>query len=225
VPLSGPLILAFDTSAARCAAVLLSGDRVLAARHEAMARGQAERLMPLLAEVLAEAGVAAHALAALGVGTGPGNFTGTRIAVAAARGLSLSLGIPAVGVSGLEALAHAGPRPALACLDARAGRLYVQGFGCPPDTPRLMALDALDALDAGDAGDLPRGAACLGDHAEALAAATGGTVRTPAMPVAEAIARCAAARHRAADLPRPAPLYLRAADAAAPADAPVVLLP
>ena len=91
------LSLGFDTSAAHCAAALLQGDRVLAHRHEEMARGQAERLFPLLAEILAEAGAGWHDLAVIGCGTGPGNFTGIRIAVAAARGLSLALAIPAPG--------------------------------------------------------------------------------------------------------------------------------
>lgn len=89
---SDPLILGFDTSAAHCAAVLLRGDMVLAAQHEDMTKGQAERLMPMLEQVLAEAGAGWGDLAALGVGIGPGNFTGVRISVSAARGLALGLG-------------------------------------------------------------------------------------------------------------------------------------
>lgn len=100
-----PAILAFDTSAAHCAAALLSGDRLLALRTEPMEKGQAERLMPLLEEVLAEGSLGWADLDALAVGTGPGNFTGVRIAVAAARGLALALGKPALGVSRFEALA------------------------------------------------------------------------------------------------------------------------
>ena len=53
-----PLILAFDTAAAHCAAALVRGDAVLARRDEPMDRGQAERLLPMLEEMLAEAGVA-----------------------------------------------------------------------------------------------------------------------------------------------------------------------
>ena len=96
-------LLAFDTSAAHCAAALLSGDTILAARSEEMGRGQAERLVPLLQEVLAETGTTWADLTRIGVGIGPGNFTGIRISVATARGLALGLGIPAIGITSLFA--------------------------------------------------------------------------------------------------------------------------
>ena len=122
-----PLILGFDTSAARCAAALVSGDRVLAARDEAMDRGQAERLLPMLEALLAEAGVRWADLDGLAVCTGPGNFTGLRIAVAAARGLALALGVPAVGVTAFEALAEPEGPSTVAILDRR-GTVFVQAF-------------------------------------------------------------------------------------------------
>jgi len=201
-----PLILAFDTSAAHCAAVLLCGDLVLGRRDEPMAKGQAERLMPLLAELMAEAGRRMAELDAIAVGTGPGNFTGIRLSVAAARGLALSLGVPAIGVSVLEALAEAGPRPMLAVLDARRGAAYVQRFDADgPGEPRLE--ETPDALPAG----LPR----IGDLDGAAA---------PALPVTEAIARIAA-RRLGTEAPRPAPLYLRAADAAPSRSLPPPILP
>ncbi|MEO1027236.1 MAG: tRNA (adenosine(37)-N6)-threonylcarbamoyltransferase complex dimerization subunit type 1 TsaB, partial [Pseudomonadota bacterium] len=80
------------------------GGRIVAERYEEMKKGQAERLFPMLEAVLGEVGAVWEELDAIGVGTGPGNFTGIRIAVSAARGLSLSLDVPAVGVSGFEAL-------------------------------------------------------------------------------------------------------------------------
>ena len=100
-----PLLLAFDTSAAHCAAALLSGDQIIASVEEPMNKGQGERLLGLCAEVLASADVTYSDLTAIGVGIGPGNFTGIRIAVSAARGLALGLGVPAIGVSHLQALA------------------------------------------------------------------------------------------------------------------------
>ncbi|RED11985.1 tRNA threonylcarbamoyladenosine biosynthesis protein TsaB [Pontivivens insulae] len=92
-----------------------------------MARGQAERLVPLLEEVLGNAKVGWGELTAIGVCVGPGNFTGIRIAVAAARGLSLSVGVPAIGIPLLDTfVAQSGPVLALA--DARQDRVYAQVF-------------------------------------------------------------------------------------------------
>ena len=111
---AGPFVLGFDTSAAHCAAAVLDGERCLATRVEEMGRGQAERLMPLLEELLAEAGLNWRDLHRIGVGVGPGNFTGIRISVAAARGLALGLGIPAIGVSTFDAIQLADPEAAAA---------------------------------------------------------------------------------------------------------------
>ena len=211
-----PLILAFDTSAAHCAAALLSGDRVLGQREEAMALGQAERLLPMLEEMLAEAGVAWRDVGALGVGTGPGNFTGIRIAVAAARGLSLGLGVPAIGVTTFEALAW-GHDAALVARDARLGQVYLQAFGPAAFAPLVQPLDAAVP-------PLPPGTPVIGDYAKDLAGRMGGPATLPRLPLAEAIARVALSR-LGQDNPRPAPLYLRAPDAAPPRDPAPVILP
>ena len=85
---TSPTILGFDTSGPAVSCALMVSGAVSIARNEEMAKGQAERLLPLLEGVLAEAGVSWHALDAIAVGTGPGNFTGIRLSVAAARGLA-----------------------------------------------------------------------------------------------------------------------------------------
>ena len=197
-------ILAFDTSAAQCAAALLCGDQVWL-KIEAMDKGQAERLLPLLAELLAEAGVAWRDLAAIAVGTGPGNFTGVRISVAAARGLALGLGIPAIGVTRLEALAHGLPRPLTVIEDARRGEVYVQNFTeAGAGVARIATPDDLGAVEV-----LQTGSGCDGVAA--------------AMPLVQAMAQIAAGRLDSMQ-PRPAPFYLRGADAAPPSDPPPVIL-
>jgi tRNA threonylcarbamoyladenosine biosynthesis protein TsaB len=197
-------ILAFDTSAAHCAAAFLCGDRVIQ-RCESMAKGQAERLMPLLEEMLGEAGIAWADLCAIGVGTGPGNFTGVRISVAAARGLALGLGIPAIGVSALEAMALGAARPVSAMIDARRDEVYVQSFA--DDGPGPAQLIAAAA-----------GPGALSGEVVGLGGAA------PRYPLAEAIARIAASRIGEPQ-PRPAPFYLRGADAAPSSDPPPVILP
>jgi len=210
-----PLILAFDTSAAHCAAALLSGDRLLALRHEAMDKGQAERLIPLLEEVLAKGGAAWSDLSALAVGTGPGNFTGVRIAVAAARGLALSLHIPAIGINALEARAFGLPRPLAVVEDARRGEVYLQEFAPEADAARITTLSTLTAETI-----MTRFA---GTAAEAAAEATGGEALAQPVPLVEAVARLATSRLGTVQ-PRPAPFYLRGADAAPPSDPPPLIL-
>lgn len=184
-----------------------------------MGKGQAERLMPLIAEVMAAGGAALSDLDAIGVGTGPGNFTGIRISVSAARGLALALGVPAVGVTSLEALALGAPRPLLTAVDARREQLYLQRFAEGNERgPAMVSLDALDGWE------MP-GLTVAGDRAEELAARLGATTFDAAPSPAPAIAHIAATRFRDPALPRPAPLYLRAADAAPARDTGLVLLP
>ena len=202
------LLLALDTSAAHCAAALLSDGVIVASRTEPMARGQAERLLPMAEEVLAEAGLRWGDLTALGVGVGPGNFTGIRIAVSAVRGLALGLEIPAIGVTSFEAHAEGRPQPLVVALDARRERAYVQGFGTAPQAPALLPtkdlaglVDAVPFLT-----DLPDQG---GEHIGA--------------PDPAAIARVAA-RRADRHAPPPAPLYLRPADAAPPREAPPLIL-
>lgn len=208
-----PLILAFDTSAAHCAAALLLGDQVLSERLEPMHKGQAERLFPLLEEVLAENGKDWSDLNAIGVCTGPGNFTGVRISVASARGLALSLGIPAVGISKLEAMAYGTKGRVTTILDARRERVYSQDFNNAQalSAPQMsVLLDIYDQLEVAvrmiedEALDLPNA--------------------QPVENIAAAVAHLTSERYKQ-EQPRPAPLYLRAADAAPPSDPPIVILP
>jgi tRNA threonylcarbamoyl adenosine modification protein YeaZ len=212
-----PPLLAFDTSGPWCAAALLLSDRVIR-REEPMEKGQAERLVPLLEEVLAEGGLGWSDLNVLAVGTGPGNFTGVRIAVAAARGLALGLGIPAVGVTTLEALAFQ-RGTVLVAQDARRGMAYVQTF-MPCGEAELVPVGTLPQSFAARAESL-----VVGDLAERYSAEHRWLpVGLPLYPLAEAIARKALLV--VGSWPgRPAPFYLRGADAAPPTDPPPVILP
>ncbi len=199
--------LAFDTSAAHCAAALLLPGGVVIQRQEVMEKGQAERLIRLLEEVLDDGGISWPDVKLLAVGTGPGNFTGVRIAVAAARGLALGLGIPAVGVTRMEALAHGLPRPLRVVEDARRGEVYIQDFTEAGSGPAWLA--AADNVDS---------------PFNLTGSAAGPAALPAALPLAEAIARIGAKR-AATPQPRPAPFYLRGADAAPPSDPPPVILP
>ena len=195
--MSAPLILGFDTSGPHCAAALMRGDALLADRLELMTRGQAERLMPLLEELLAASDAKWQELDAIGVGVGPGNFTGIRIAVSAARGLALGLQVPTVGVDGFVARTAEGT---LAAVPAPREQVYAT---LPGEAPRLMPLS----------------------EAETVAKAAGLRLIAEPSPadMAQKIALTAFKR-MSEDLPPPAPLYLRAADAAPSRDVPPALI-
>jgi tRNA threonylcarbamoyladenosine biosynthesis protein TsaB len=184
-----------------------------------MPRGQAERLVPMVEEVRAEAGLAWSAIDLICVTVGPGSFTGVRIGLAAAQGFALACDLPILGVTTLEALACAAPpdRAVLAAIDARRGQLYAQAFA-----PGLRPLSPPQALSPEKAAALaPPGAAVLGSGAPLLEKGDSphfrkmGTV--PFFPDARVFGRLAFAR--AAEAQRgapPKPLYLRGADAKLP---------
>lgn len=190
-----PTILAFDTSAAHCAAALLCAGQITVVVED-MARGQGERLLPLLQEVLASQKLAWADLDAIAVGTGPGNFTGLRIGVSAARGLALGLGVPAIGISLFDTT------------QALAGRTQT-AVPAPRDQYYIFESDTQRKPTLTD--HLPDSAYALSsDHSAADHVAC--------------MVRLAAVR-APHNTPRPAPLYVRPADAAPPRHAAPVILP
>lgn len=132
---SGPQIrLLIDTTQHRCAVGLAADARLLASASEPMRTGHAERLFPMARELLATKRHEFSELDGVIVATGPGTFSGIRIGVAAARGLALALGVPAIGVGVLTALGWEAARdcaantPILAVNTAPMGRMYLQHF-------------------------------------------------------------------------------------------------
>lgn len=214
------IVLAFDCATGPTSAVVWRDGEVLARCDDPRPQGQAEALVPMLADVLAQAGLAPAAVDRIGVTLGPGSFTGVRIALAAARGLSLATGAPVIGVSTLEVLNAAlapAEYPTLAVIDARRGELYAQLFA--PDamaltSPGAVALGGLPAL-------APSGRLRLTGSGATLAAAALGLEAMPgavdATPDAAVLATLVARRTVRADEPPPEPIYLRAPDAKIPA--------
>ena len=124
------ILLAIDTALDACQATLIKDDAVLSLKSETMQRGQAERLAPMVKEVMAEAGLPFTALDRIAVTTGPGSFTGVRVGLAFARALALALSKPCVGVSTLEAFAfEQGEGPLRAAIVETPGAAYAALFG------------------------------------------------------------------------------------------------
>jgi tRNA threonylcarbamoyl adenosine modification protein YeaZ len=196
------MILAIDTSTAACTAALFDeGGNCVARADELIGRGHAERLAPMLEELLH--GRAARAIL---VGVGPGSFTGIRVGLAAASGLAIGWKAELSGMSSLALLAASvSPRTAVAAaINGGHGELFVQQFD--PDlapSSELLNLPPAEAAAAIGA-DL-----VAGPGAQALVAARGHGTSVDAWPSA---ALALALPERLRNL-APVPVYARAPDA------------
>ena len=150
------LILAIDTALDACAAGVLDTEagKLVAQETQAMKRGHAEALMPLIARVIEQSGIAFAALDRIAVTTGPGSFTGLRVGLSAARGIALAANKPVVGLTTLSAYAaplvsENGEHPVISAIDARHDHVYLQvvsGNGSSLIRPRVASIE--EALGA-----------------------------------------------------------------------------
>lgn len=213
-------LLAFDTSMAACS-VAIWRDGLVAHRFVAMERGHAEALVPMIRQVMAEAGIGFAELRAVAVTCGPGSFTGVRVGVAAARGLALAADKPVVAATSLEVIAQGARRrltgeqaeaPLIVAMDARRGQIYCQQFA------RAQVVSDAQAMSAEDcAATLPHGeSVAVGSGARLLAEVAGPShtvlpVQADILPdAADLAAVCAGRAPETAPL---TPLYLRPPDA------------
>jgi tRNA threonylcarbamoyladenosine biosynthesis protein TsaB len=144
------LILAIDTALEACAAAVLDtrANKVIASESQAMKRGHAEALMPLIARVVRDWGQPFAALDRIAVTNGPGSFTGLRVGLSAARGIALAASKPVVGITTLSAYAapvvsETGEQPVISAIDARHDHVYFQvvsGDGSSLIRPRVVPI-------------------------------------------------------------------------------------
>jgi tRNA threonylcarbamoyladenosine biosynthesis protein TsaB len=224
--------LAIDTCFAACSVALGwvddAGETVLVSRFERMEKGHAERLIPMIGEVMAAAPFELDQIERIAVTQGPGTFTGVRIGIAAARALSLAAGAEVRTMSSLELMARTakgrrevadarGQDIAIA-IDARRDEIYFQLF----DAELISLTEPLIVSPANAARLLKReGTLVLGSGAELLLAAARDVGREPAIglpdlqPDARYLLEGAVAdiRESAVERVPPRPLYLRPPDA------------
>jgi tRNA threonylcarbamoyladenosine biosynthesis protein TsaB len=204
------MILIIDTSGPICAAGIYdAGKNVLVAqKSEMLGKGHAERLIPMIEEVLSEASLSLQDMTRIGVTVGPGSFTGIRVGVAAARGFALSLRIPAVGVTTLQVVAEQvleidPPAPVVAAIDAGRDEIFGQAFlpgGVMLTEPATYDYDAIRAM-------IDRfGAIATGSGVDAMEDRAHGPDPYPL----DRIGRIAV---RLPDDARPSPVYIRGAGA------------
>lgn len=149
------LVLALETSTSSCTVAVTKGEELLAELTLHVPRAHSTRLMPLLAQAVAEAGVDKRELDGIAVGVGPGSFTGLRIGLSTAKALGHALGKPVVGVDTLLAIAYgSGAQIGLVVpmLDAKRDEVFTGIYAVgdrrpstwvPVMEPTLLHVDAL----------------------------------------------------------------------------------
>ena len=166
-------ILAIESSSRRGSVALLEDQRLVGSLEHEQPNSHAERLLPLLEQLLAEAGWPKSSLDRLGVGVGPGSFTGLRAGIALAEGLSVGLDRPLWGVGSLLAMARGAleqhSAPCCALLDARRSELFAAVYDqrlqelCAPfalpveDLPRFLTISGVATVVGEVAGSLAHG--------------------------------------------------------------------
>ncbi|WP_110208901.1 tRNA (adenosine(37)-N6)-threonylcarbamoyltransferase complex dimerization subunit type 1 TsaB [Nocardioides daejeonensis] len=207
------MLLAFDTSSPQVAVAVTDGDEVRAERNSAQTMKHGELLAPLIADVVADAGLIMQDLTAIAVGVGPGPFTGLRVGLVTARTLAHVLEVPVYGVCSLDILAAEAMSSGvvgeefLVATDARRKEVY---WGAWSAGRRVEGPEVERPADL--AARLAPGTPVVGEGAELYSDLLGTRVG-PARPSAGWLGRIAAAE--VVELLDPEPLYLRRPDAVA----------
>jgi tRNA threonylcarbamoyladenosine biosynthesis protein TsaB len=211
-------ILALETSTEYCS-VALWQDGAVSDRCELAGQNHSVLLIPMVDNLLREAGVKLADMDGIAFGAGPGSFTGVRIACGAAQGLALGADKPVAGICTLQALAQASGRDkVIAALDARMAEVYHAAYErrrgewitvCEPSLclPQDAPLVGGEGWLCVGSGFIAHGGPLRGRYAANLVA-----VDEQAVPQARAIAELAAplfAAGRGVDAAEALPLYLR----------------
>ncbi|MBN6068907.1 tRNA (adenosine(37)-N6)-threonylcarbamoyltransferase complex dimerization subunit type 1 TsaB [Aggregatibacter actinomycetemcomitans] len=121
-------LLALDTATEACSVALLRGGEKTHLEQFAQ-REHTKHILPMVDEILAQAGIQLHQVDALVFGRGPGSFTGVRIGAGIAQGLAFGANLPVIPVSNLAAMAQAAyvqyqAENVLTAIDARMNEVY-----------------------------------------------------------------------------------------------------
>ncbi|WP_295997091.1 tRNA (adenosine(37)-N6)-threonylcarbamoyltransferase complex dimerization subunit type 1 TsaB [Rugamonas sp.] len=210
-------ILAIETSSETASCALLHGDAVFA-RESSGVRTHSQSILPMIQQVLAQAGIALKDCDAIAYGSGPGSFTGVRTACGIAQGLAFGAGLPVVPVVTLDAMALAchqqfGAGEILAVLDARMGEVYWAQYRYDGAWTAVVGPTLSAPHDVQPHGAVSACGNGLAAYAEAFAGrAFAATAHAGVMPHATQVAQLARIAHAAGATVSAAdaqPLYLR----------------
>lgn len=197
--------LIIDTATRACSVALFEGDTCIAAFHEDIGRGHAERLVPMIAE-LPDKGQADM----IHVDVGPGSFTGIRVGVSAARALALAWDSECHGYSCLDLIAAMARNGAAVAVDVVMtgghGEYYFQAFGDDG-----TALTQAQSLPPEVADKVSTAEFVAGDIAHRLVTSRGSGQAIDLLPNAQSWPSI-----KDTQLLPPSPLYVRGPDAKLP---------
>ncbi len=218
IALSAVNLIALETSTEYCSLAVARGAQLFERSFHAGQR-HSELVLPVLRELLQQAGLEMQSVEGLAYGAGPGSFTGLRIACGLAQGLALARDLPVAGIGTLLALAeNSGADKVLACLDARMGEVYhgaylrSGGEWIEIHAPGLYRPDAVPQVEGGDWTGCGSG---FRVHGAVLAQGYQGSIArvdADAVPHASAILRLALrvfAAGQGVDAAAAVPLYVR----------------
>jgi tRNA threonylcarbamoyladenosine biosynthesis protein TsaB len=189
-------ILALDSSIGISSVAIWHGGKLAVYLEDRESTMQASRLVPLVEQALAQAGLTYKDLTLVAATVGPGSFTGIRIGLSTARGIAFAAGIPCVGYTTLEVMHAAGGE--LCILNAGKGEVYYQYFGAQQTDPAIGKLEEI--LQKYKGATIASGVALPAVYSAAIT-----------HPRADALALLAATSPEAARAP--SPFYIRPPDA------------
>jgi tRNA threonylcarbamoyladenosine biosynthesis protein TsaB len=212
-------ILAIETSSEMASCALLRGERVYS-RESSGVRTHSQSVLPMIQQLLEEAGIVLRDCDAIAYGAGPGSFTGVRTACGIAQGLGFGAGLPLLPIVTLDAMAlahlerHGAGADVLTVLDARMNEVYWAQFRFDGGLPAAVLPPALSApSDVAPVGPVLACGNGIAAYAEAFAGKAfaqdaDGDIMPHAVQVAR-LGRAAFAAGHAVPAAQAQPLYLR----------------
>ena len=129
-------ILSIDTTYGICSVALLADNKIIGEVNDDQHSKQAEKLLPIIEDILQEASITYDDLDAIAANIGPGSFTGTRIGLSAAKAMVLVKDILLISVNSFESVAYPIAErlnqeqnendKILVVLDAKRGQVFAQ---------------------------------------------------------------------------------------------------
>lgn len=225
------IVLAIETATERVGVAVGDRDGIRAQFEVTRGRRHAETVTPAIGIVCREADVELDEISAIAVDVGPGLFTGLRVGLATGKSLAQALGVPMVGISSLEVLAHPlrfvaanEEQTVVAVVDGRKGQVFYSFFRVGDGSIRRVSEPEAGSIDDLVAGieDRAQVVLCVGDGARRyrehlddcrLARLTDDSLDHPAVSALVHLARAKVSRDDVVDPFAISAMYLRRPDA------------